>query len=332
MGDALSKDLKIYIAGHLGLVGSAMVRALRSKGYARIVTRTHNELELTEQAAVARFFAAENPDFVVLAAAKVGGIMANETMPAEFIYSNIAIQTNIIQQAHAHGVKRLLFLGSSCIYPRDCPQPIKEEYFLTGPLEETNRPYAIAKIAGVEMCSAYNRQFGTRFMGVMPTNLYGIGDNFDLNTSHVMPALIRKAHIAKIEGHKTLTAWGSGTPRREFLISDDLATACLMLLETDWQKVAAAFPSPRLPLLNIGSGNDVTIAELTELVARTVGFEGDIIWDRTKPDGTPRKLLDVSRIKKIGWKPTIALEQGVAATYRHFINIMHTPAGQTGNR
>ena len=321
MTDVLSKDAKIYIAGHRGLVGSALVRALHAKGYQRIITRTHEELELTDELAVTQFFARERPDFVVLAAAKVGGIMANETMPAEFIFSNLAIQANVIHQAWKHGVKRLLFLGSSCIYPRDSPQPIKEEYFLTGPLEETNRPYAIAKIAGVEMCSAYNRQYGTRFMGVMPTNLYGIGDNFDLNTSHVMPALIRKAHIAKTEGHDTLPAWGTGSPRREFLMSDDLADACLMLLEKDWKEVAAIFPNPRLPLINIGCGEDVTIKELTELVALTVGFNGKIVWDHSKPDGTPRKLLDVSHINKLGWKQKIPLAQGVAATYQHFLDV-----------
>ena len=319
MSDALSKDAKIYIAGHCGLVGSAMVRALEAKGYRRIVARTHEELELTDQTAVARFFELERPDFVVLAAAKVGGIMANETMPAEFIFSNLAIQANVIHQAWKHGVKRLLFLGSSCIYPRDCPQPIKEEYFLTGPLEETNRPYAIAKIAGVEMCSAYNRQYGTHFMGVMPTNLYGIGDNFDLNTSHVMPALIRKAHIAKTEGHETLSAWGTGSPRREFLMSDDLAEACLMLLEKDWEEVSATFPNPRLPLINIGCGEDVTIKELTELVARTVGFKGKISWDHSRPDGTPRKLLDVSRMSLLGWRPQVSLNNGIRSAYVHFL-------------
>jgi GDP-L-fucose synthase len=255
---------------------------------------------------------------VVLAAAKVGGILANDTLPAEFIHENLAIQTNVIHEAWRAGVKRLLFLGSSCIYPRDCPQPMKEEYLLTGPLEPTNRPYALAKIAGIEMCSAYNRQYGTQFLAVMPTNLYGPGDNFDLRTSHVLPALIRKAHEAKSRGDEALVVWGTGTPRREFLYGDDMADACVALLELDeprFQSAIGTYP----PLVNIGSGSDLTIRELAELVARVVGFKGALQFDDSKPDGTPRNLLDVSRMRRLGWSSRIGMEEGIALAYREYL-------------
>jgi len=308
---------KIYVAGHRGLAGSALVRRLRAAGYENLALRTHAELELTDSVAVRRFFEAERPQHVVLAAAKVGGILANDTQPAEFIRENLAIQTNVIHEAWRAGVKRLLFLGSSCIYPRDCPQPIKEEYLLTGPLEPTNRPYAIAKIAGIEMCSAYNRQYGTQFLAVMPTNLYGPGDNYDLETSHVLPALIRKAHEAKARGDEALVVWGTGKPRREFLYSDDMADACLALLRLpDAQFGAAIGTYP--PLVNIGSGTDLTIRELAELVARVVGFEGALRFDSSKPDGTPRKLLDVSRMTEMGWVARIGVEDGIRLAYEEY--------------
>jgi GDP-L-fucose synthase len=308
---------KIYVAGHRGLAGSALVRRLRAAGYENLVLRTHAELELVDAAAVRRFFEAERPQHVILAAAKVGGILANDTMPAEFIHENLAIQTNVIHEAWGAGVKRLLFLGSSCIYPRDCPQPMKEEYLLTGSLEPTNRPYALAKIAGVEMCSAYNRQYGTQFLAVMPTNLYGPGDNYDLQTSHVLPALIRKAHEAKARGDEALVVWGTGKPRREFLYSDDMADACVALLrleDGEFREAIGTYP----PLVNIGSGTDLTIRELAELVARVVGFEGALQFDASKPDGTPRKLLDVSRMTRLGWSARIGMEEGVALAYREF--------------
>jgi GDP-L-fucose synthase len=309
---------KIYVAGHRGLAGSALVRRLRAAGYENLLLRTHSELELTDAAAVRRFFEAERPQLVLLAAAKVGGILANDTLPAEFIHENLAIQTNVIHEAWRAGVKRLLFLGSSCIYPRDCPQPMKEEYLLTGPLEPTNRPYALAKIAGIEMCSAYNRQYGTQYLAVMPTNLYGPGDNYDLRTSHVLPALIRKAHEAKQRGDEALVVWGTGTPRREFLYSDDMADACVALLRLDDARFAAAIGSYP-PLVNIGSGSDQTIRELAELVARIVGYEGALRFDTSKPDGTPRKLLDVSRMARLGWKPGVGMEEGVALAYRDLL-------------
>ena len=320
MTDALSQGSKIYVAGHRGLVGSAMVRALQAAGVNNLVLRTHGELDLTDQAAVARFFADQRPDHVVLAAAKVGGIHANNTYPAEFIHDNLAVQTNVIHQAWRHGVKRLLFMGSSCIYPRDCPQPIKEEYLLTGPLEPTNQPYALAKIAGIEMCAGYNRQYGTHFLCAMPTNLYGIGDNYNLQNSHVLPALIRKAHNAKLQNLPAMTVWGSGTPRREFLISDDLAAACLTLLQRPWADVEKIFPGPRLPLINIGCGEDATIAELATLVAGVVGYTGKIVWDASKPDGTPRKVLDTSKMQLLGWRPMRSLEDGIGVAYRDFLS------------
>ena len=322
----MEKSAKIYVAGHRGLAGSALVRRLRAAGFDNLVLRTHAELELTDAAAVRRFFEIERPHHVLLAAAKVGGIVANNTQPAEFVRENLAIQTNVIHEAWRAGVKRLLFLGSSCIYPRDCPQPIKEEYLLTGPLEPTNRPYALAKIAGIEMCSAYNRQYGTQYLAVMPTNLYGPGDNYDLQTSHVLPALIRKAHEAKQRGDKALIVWGSGKPRREFLFSDDMADACVTLLTLDDAKFSAAI-STYPPLINIGSGTDLTIQELAAMVARIVGFKGALEFDTSKPDGTPRKLLDVSRMSRLGWKSRIGMEEGIATAYRAYFE--HTKAQAT---
>ncbi len=317
---ALGPQSRIYVAGHRGLVGSALVRALRARGFANLLLRTHAELDLTDQAAVEAFFAAEKPDHVFLAAARVGGIHANNTYPAEFIRDNLAIQTNVIHAAWRAGVGRLLFLGSSCIYPRDCPQPIREDYLLTGPLEATNRPYALAKIAGIEMCWSYNRQYGTKFLAVMPTNLYGPGDNYDLETSHVIPALIRKFHEAKQRGDKKVVVWGSGTPRREFLYSDDMAEACLFLMNLPDEQFASVLnPQPSAPpLINIGVGHDLTIRELAETVKAVVGFAGEIVLDPTKPDGTPRKLLDVSRLQALGWQAGTSLEEGLRRAYKDF--------------
>ncbi len=314
----MEPSAKIYVAGHRGLAGSALVRRLRAAGYENLLLRAHAELELTDVAAVRHFFEAERPQQVILAAAKVGGILANDTLPAEFIHENLAIQTNVIHEAWRAGVKRLLFLGSSCIYPRDCPQPMKEKYLLTGPLEPTNRPYALAKIAGIEMCSAYNRQYGTQYLAVMPTNMYGPGDNYDLRTSHVLPALIRKAHEAKARGDEELVVWGTGTPRREFLYSDDMADACVALLRLDDARFGAAIGTYP-PLINIGSGEDRTIRELAELVERVVGFKGALRFDTSKPDGTPRKLLDVSRMRAFGWSPRVGMQEGIALAYREFL-------------
>lgn len=325
MSDRLEHDSKVYVAGHRGLAGSAIERALRAEGFTKIVTRTHAELDLTDQKAVDTFFASERPDFVVLAAAKVGGIVANDTFPAEFLHENLAIQTNVIHESWRVGVKRLLFLGSSCIYPRDCPQPIKEDYLLTGSLEATNRAYALAKIAGVEMCGSYNEQYGTRFVCAMPTNLFGRGDNYDLATSHVLPALIRKAHEAKVSGSPEIVAWGSGKPRREFLLSDDLARACLVLLARPWPDVEAALPGKRLPLINIGTGEDLTIRELVETVNRIVGTSAKVRWDSSKPDGTPRKLLDVSRMFSLGWRPGVPFEKGIEIAYEDFLKRGNSP-------
>lgn len=314
----MEKTDRIYVAGHRGLAGSALVRRLRAAGYENLILRTHAELDLAEAISVRKFFDAERPQHVMLAAAKVGGIFANNTMPADFIHQNLAIQTNVIHEAWRAGVKRLLFLGSSCIYPRDCPQPMKEEFLLTGPLEPTNRPYALAKIAGIEMCSAYNRQYGTKFLAVMPTNLYGPGDNYDLQTSHVLPALIRKAHEAKLRGDEELVVWGTGKPRREFLYSDDMADACVALLQLDdarFNAATAGYP----PLVNIGSGTDCTIRELAELVTRVVGFQGSLRFDASKPDGTPRKLLEVSRMRELGWSSRLRLDEGIGLAYREFL-------------
>jgi GDP-L-fucose synthase len=313
----VDKSAKIYVAGHRGLAGSALERRLRAAGYENLVLRTHAELELTDAVAVRRFFESERPQHVLLAAAKVGGILANDTLPGEFIRENLAIQTNVIHEAWRAGVKRLLFLGSSCIYPRECPQPMKEEYLLSGPLEPTNRPYALAKIAGIEMCSAYNRQYGTQFLAVMPTNLYGPGDNYDLRTSHVLPALIRKAHEAKERGDDALVVWGTGKPKREFLYSDDMADACVALLELDDERFKTAtgtYP----PLVNIGAGTDLSIRELATLVCEVVDFRGKLEFDATKPDGTPRKLLDSGRLARMGWRARIGLREGVRMAYEDF--------------
>jgi GDP-L-fucose synthase len=308
-------ESRIYIAGHRGLVGSAIHRELLRRGYRNILTRSHQELNLLDEPGIEAFFAREMPDYVFLAAAKVGGILANNTYPADFIRNNLILQTNIIEASRNVGVKRLLFLGSSCIYPKLCPQPIKEEYLLTGPLEPTNRPYAVAKIAGIEMCWSYNRQYGTRYLAAMPTNLYGPGDNFDLATSHVLPALIRKTAEAKAEGARELVVWGTGTPRRELLYSDDLAQACCFLMNLDEARFGSLLREDRPPLINIGTGEDITIRELAETVARVLEFDGSLVFDTTKPDGTPRKLMDVSLLHSLGWHHITRLEQGIRTTW-----------------
>jgi len=296
---------KIYVAGHRGMVGSAIVRKLQAAGYQNLLMRTHAELDLLDQAAVQRFMLAERPDHVVVAAARVGGILANNTQRADFIYQNLMIEANLIHAAHLADVQRLMFLGSSCIYPRDCPQPIKEEYLLTGPLEPTNEPYAIAKIAGIKLCEAYRAQHGRQYISVMPTNLYGINDNYDLASSHVLPALLRKAHEAKLRGDAEFVVWGSGTPRREFLYADDLAEACVFLMESGYDG----------PLLNLGTGEDISIKALAETVMAVVGFQGRLRFDASKPDGTPRKLLDVSRLHALGWRAKTPLAQGIRLAY-----------------
>jgi GDP-L-fucose synthase len=306
---------RIYIAGHRGLVGSAIHRDLLRHGYHNILTRTHEELDLCDEVAVDAFFAHEKPDYVFLAAARVGGILANNNYPADFIRDNLMIQTNVIESSRNAGVKRLLFLGSSCIYPKLCPQPIKEEYLLTAPLEPTNRPYAVAKIAGIEMCWSYNRQYGTRYLAAMPTNLYGPGDNFDLASSHVLPALIRKTAEAKASGASEVVVWGTGTPRRELLYSDDLAQACCFLMNLGEESFDSLLVNDAAPLINIGTGEDVTIRELAETVARVLGYQGTLVFDSTKPDGTPRKLLDVERLHRLGWHHCTSLEQGIQRTY-----------------
>lgn len=311
----MEKESRIFVAGHRGLVGGAIRRALESRGFARLLLRTRAELDLTRREAVDDFFRAEHPEYVFLAAAKVGGILANNNYPADFIRENLDIQNSIIEASYRHGVKRLLFLGSSCIYPKHCPQPMKEEYLLTGPLEPTNRPYALAKIAGIEMCWAYNRQYGTRYLAAMPTNLYGPGDNFDLNTSHVLPALIRKVVEAKAAGERQVTVWGTGTPRRELLYSDDLAGACVFLMNLPEEQYSALLNETQPPLINIGTGEDVTIRELAELVAEVLGYKGELVFDASKPDGTPRKLLDVTRIHELGWRATTSLRDGIRLTY-----------------
>ena len=316
----MQKDAKIYVAGHRGLAGSAIVRKLTEKGYNNILTRTHTELDLIDQAATQLFFGREKPDYVFLAAAKVGGILANNTYPAEFIQQNLAIQTNVIHESHRIGVRRLLFLGSSCIYPRDCPQPIKEGSLLTGPLEPTNRSYALAKIAGIEMCWSYNRQYGTKFLAAMPTNLFGPGDNYDLADSHVLPALIRKTHEAKQRGDEEVVVWGSGTPKREFLYSDDLGEASVFLMDLPEDRFDTLTAADRTPLINIGSGEDHSISDLARQVANVVGFKGRLRFDTTKPDGTPRKLLEVSRMKHMGWTPKQNLVRGIERAYQDFCN------------
>ncbi len=308
---------RIYVAGHRGLVGSAIIRRLHKGGYEHIITRTHDELELTDQRAVDTFFNSERPEYVFLAAAKVGGILANSKYPAEFIYRNISIQTHVIHAAFNYQVKKLLFLGSSCIYPRDAPQPLREEYLLTGELESTNEAYAIAKIAGIKMCTAYNRQYGTNFLCAMPTNLYGLGDNYHLSHSHVVPALIRKMHEAKERNDSHVTVWGTGNPRREFLYSDDLADACVFLMERiDAKQVGE--------LINIGVGKDIAIAELADLIAQIVGFHGQIIMDHSKPDGTPQKLLDISKLHRLGWHAKVTLKKGIEAAYRDYLTTLST--------
>jgi len=305
----LSKSDKIFVAGHRGMVGSALVRRLEAEGFANVLKRDRSQLDLTDESAVAKFFADEPPDVVVVAAAKVGGIKANNEYPVEFLLENLRIQNNIIRSAFEAGVRKLLFLGSSCIYPKFAPQPIPETALLTGPLEPTNEAYAIAKIAGIKLCQAYAREYGATFISVMPTNLYGPNDSFDLETSHVLPALLRKAHDAKTRNENKLIVWGTGKPRREFLHVDDLASACLLLLEK--------YDSPEI--VNIGCGEDITVRELAELICDVVGFNGELVWDATKPDGTPRKLLDITKIRALSWQPTIPLRQGIAQTYEWFL-------------
>lgn len=304
----LDRNKKIYVAGHRGLVGSAIVRRLEKDGFKNIITRTHQELDLTRQAEVEQFFAEEKPDYVILAAAKVGGIYANDTYPADFIMKNLQIECNVIDAAYKNGVKKLLFLGSSCIYPRECPQPIKEEYLLSGYLEKTNEAYALAKIAGLKMCAFYNQQYRTDYISVMPCNLYGINDNFALENSHVLPALMRKFHEAKVKNEPTVTVWGSGKPLREFLNVDDLADACLYLM--DHYKGNEFF--------NVGYGKEVTILELAQMMKKVTGFQGEIVMDSSKPDGTPRKLTDISRLAELGWQPKIDLEEGLRQTYEWY--------------
>lgn len=314
------EHMRVYVAGHNGLAGSAIHRALIERGARHLITRLHAELDLTRQADVIELFRAERPEVVFLCAAKVGGILANDSYPAEFLYSNLAIQTNVIHEAWRSGVKRLVFLGSSCIYPRDCPQPIREDYLLTGPLEPTNRAYAIAKLAGLEACWSYNRQYGTEFVALMPTNMYGIGDNYHPEDSHVFAALIRKAHEAKAAAKASIAVWGSGKPRREFLCSDDFAQAALLIAELSSEALAAAFPADAAPMVNVGAGVDLSIRELVDLVAEVIGFEGRTDWDASRPDGTPQKLLDIRRIRALGWEPETPLRDGIALAYRDFIN------------
>ena len=308
---------KIYVAGHRGMVGSAIVRALRAGGHDRFVMRTHAELDLTDQRGVMNLFATEKPDQVYIAAARVGGIHANNTYPAEFIYSNLMVQANVIHAAYTHGVRKLLFLGSSCIYPRLAPQPMREEALLTGTLEPTNEPYAVAKIAGIKLCESYNRQYGTDYRSVMPTNLYGPGDNYHPENSHVVPAMLRRFHEAKLAGTPSVAVWGTGTPRREFLYVDDMAAACVRVMEMDAAKWEAN-TSPMQRLLNVGYGSDVSIAELAHAVAKAVGYEGKITFDTSRPDGAPRKLIDSSRLHALGWQPKVGLEQGLALAYADF--------------
>jgi GDP-L-fucose synthase len=305
----MDKNVKIFVAGHRGMVGSAIMRTLHAKGYHNLLTRSRQELDLLDQRAVYDFLAQERPDYVFIAAAKVGGIHPNNLYRAQFIHENLVIESNLIHGAYAAGVMDLCFLGSSCIYPRDCPQPIREDYLLTGPLEPTNEPYAIAKIAGIKLCESYNRQYGTRYVSVMPTNLYGPNDNYDLENSHVLPALIRKAHEAKVAGQSQLTVWGSGKPMREFLYVDDMGDACVFLME---KPVSNEF-------FNVGVGSDITIRELAQTVMDVVGFKGDIVFDAAMPDGTPRKLLDVSKMAAFGWTAKTALRDGIAMAYQDFL-------------
>jgi GDP-L-fucose synthase len=323
----MQRDSRIFIAGHRGLAGSAIARALQGRGYGNLILKTRSEVDLTDRAAVRALFERERPEYVFLAAAKAGGILVNRSYPAEFIYQNLAIQTNVIDESKRAGVKRLLFLGASCIYPRDCPQPMRESYLLTGPLEFTNHPYAIAKIAGVEMCWSYNRQYGTRFLTAVPNNLYGPGDNYDLESGHVMAAFIRKFHEAKTGRTKAVTLWGTGTPRREMLHSDDMGEACVSLVELPdaaFDNLVANDPkSPHPPLVNIGRGEDFAIKELADRVREVVGYRGEIRWDTAKPDGAPQKLLDISRMKALGWSPRIPLETGLRGAYQDFLTRFH---------
>lgn len=307
----MDKGSKIYVAGHRGLVGSALRRRLESQGYSNLIFRTHRELDLTNQQAVNEFFENEKPEYVFLAAAKVGGILANSTYPAEFIFENLMIEANVIHASYKYCVKKLLFLGSSCIYPRMAPQPLKEEYLLTGPLEETNEAYAIAKIAGIRICKHYNQQYGTNFISVMPTNLYGTNDNFDLETSHVMPALIRKFHEAKVNNEPEVIVWGTGKPLREFLYVDDMADACVYLMENLSTDDIGEF-------VNIGVGKDITIGELAELIKEIIGFEGKIKYDTSKPDGTPQKRLDITKLNSLGWKAKVSFRNGIEQTYEWY--------------
>lgn len=311
----MEKHSRIFVAGHRGLVGSAICRALERQGYDHVILRTHSDLDLTDRRKTLEFFERDRPEYVILAAAKVGGILANDTYPADFIRENLEIQTSVIDAAWRSNVMRLLFLGSSCIYPKLAPQPIKEEYLLTGPLEPTNRAYALAKIAGIEMCRSYNHQYGTKYLAAMPTNLYGPGDNFDLHGSHVLPALMRKVIEAKRAGETKLVVWGTGTPRREFLYSEDLAEACLHLMSLPDPKYDALLSENDVPLINIGTGEDLTIRELAELVARVLDFDCELVFDASRQDGTPQKLLDVSRIQALGWKAKVSLEDGIRRTY-----------------
>lgn len=306
----MDKNAKIFVAGHRGMVGSAIVRRLQAAGYTRVITRSRSELNLLDQAAVHAFLAEQKPDYLFIAAAKVGGIQANNTFRADFLYQNLVIEANLIHGAHLAGTQALMFLGSSCIYPKLAPQPLSEDCLLTGTLEPTNEPYAIAKIAGIKLCEAYNQQYGRQYISVMPTNLYGINDNYDLNNSHVLPALIRKAHEAKQRGDRELVVWGTGTPMREFLYADDLADACVHLMEKGYDG----------PLVNIGTGTDVTIRELAQTVVEVVGFAGDLTFDTSKPDGTPRKLMDVSRLHSLGWKASTTLKDGIALAYQDFLS------------
>jgi len=305
----MQHNAKIFVAGHRGMVGSAIVRRLQSAGYSQVITRRRQELDLLNQQAVLDFLQAEKPDYIFIAAAKVGGIQANNTYRADFLYQNLVIEANLIHGAHLAGVQRLMFLGSSCIYPKLAPQPLKEEYLLTGPLEPTNEPYAIAKIAGIKLAEAYKQQYGREYTSAMPTNLYGPNDNYDLNNSHVLPALIRKAHEAKQRGDAELVVWGTGTPLREFLYADDLADACVFLMEKGFDG----------PLINVGCGTDVSIRELAERVVKVVGFEGRLTFDTSKPDGTPRKLMDVSLLNSLGWQPRVGLDEGIALAYQDFL-------------
>jgi len=306
----VNKSIKIFVAGHRGLVGSALMRCLQSNGYVNLITRARQELELLDQTAVFEFLREQKPDFIFIAAAKVGGIQANNTCRADFIYQNLVIQANLIHGAHLADVQRLMFPASSCVYPRNCPQPMKEESLLTGLLEPTNEPYAVAKIAGLKLCEAYNQQYGRKYITVMPTNIYGPNDNYDLENSHVLPALIRKTHEAKEKNSKQLLVWGSGTSRREFLYVDDLADACVFLMEQEYDG----------PMLNIGTGNDITIKELAETIMQVIGFKGEITFDSGKPDGMPRKLLDITKLKALGWMAKTSLEEGISKSYRHYLS------------